>query len=364
MGRVVLRGAYAIALAAIVAVAGFLLYRTWRQHRNAEALAIHTPNGVQETMFVPLGGIDQWIQIRGEDRNNPVLLFVHGGPGSSESALSALFKPWEKYFTIVMWDERCAAKTFERNGAASCDGMTVESVAREGIQLTEFLRAHLHHRKVIVLGHSWGTMIGVRMIHDRPDLFSAYVGTGQVVSTAEKEPLIYDRTMARLRAAHAERAIARLATVHPPYHSLDEIVVQRNLSDEYDIPSERDLRTNLTSTVAFAPDWSLLDIYWFLNSGSYAGRTTLDEVNRYDAHDLGPDFKVPFFIFNGAEDSNTLTELARRYFDFVRAPHKEFVAFPGAGHSAVLTQPDAFLRELVTRVRPIAIQNEAGTSHG
>jgi pimeloyl-ACP methyl ester carboxylesterase len=263
-----------------------------------------------------------------------------------------------------MWDQRCAAKTFARNGAASCNGMNVESVAHEGIELAEFLRKHLHHRKIIAFGHSWGTMIGVTMIHERPDLFSAYVGTGQVMSIAEKEPVIYARTMARLRASHADGAIAKLKTVHPPYHSLDEIEVERDLSDAYDIPSERDLRNNLTATVLYAPDWSVVDLYWFLNSGGYAENATIDEVNYFDARALGPEFKVPFFIFNGAEDNITPTDHSRRYFDFVRAPHKEFVSFPNAGHSAVLTMPDAFLQELVTRVRPIAIQNEKGAIHG
>jgi pimeloyl-ACP methyl ester carboxylesterase len=207
-------------------------------------------------------------------------------------------------------------------------------------------------------------MIGVKMIHDRPDLFSAYVGTGQVMSIPEKEPVIYARAMTRMKAAHADDAIARLKTVHPPYRSADEIGLERDLSDQYDIPSERDLRDNLTTTVLFAPGWSAWDIYCFLSSGAYAEREMLAKTNDYDARALGPDFEVPFFIFNGAEDNITPTDHARRYFDFVRAPHKAFVSFPNAGHSAVLTEPDAFLHELVTRVRPIAIANETGASHG
>jgi pimeloyl-ACP methyl ester carboxylesterase len=352
-------------LVVVVAMPAIALgYRAWRQHENAETLKIRTPNGVEETFYVPLGGIEQWIQIRGEDRANPVLLFMHGGPGNSELALSSLFRPWERHFTVVMWDQRCAAKTFARNGAKSCEGMSIASVAQEGVELAEFLRKRLGHRKIIALGHSWGTMIGLKMIHDRPDLFSAYVGTGQVVSVAEKEPVIYARTMARLRAAHADEAIGKLETVHPPYRSLEEIVVERELSDEYDIPPERDLRANLTTTVLFQPGWSVLDLYWFLHSGAYAERATIAQINRYDARTLGLDFAVPFFIFNGAEDSVTPTDLAKRYFDTVRAPQKGFVSFPGAGHSVVLTKPDAFLRELLARVRPIAIRNETGETHG
>jgi pimeloyl-ACP methyl ester carboxylesterase len=364
MGQGWKRAVLSLIAVVVVLAAAASGYRAWRQERNAQALRIQTSNGIEETLYVPLGGIDQWVQIRGEDRKNPVLLFMHGGPGNSESALSALFRPWEHYFTVVMWDQRCAARTFERNGAKSCDGMSIAGVANEGIQLAEFLRRHLGHRKIIALGHSWGTMIGVTMVHARPDLFSAYVGTGQVMSIAQKEPVIYARAMARMRAAHADADIAKLKTVHPPYRTLDEIVVERELSDKYDIASERDLRDNLTSTVLFAPGWSALDLYWFLNSGSYAERATMAEVNRFDARRLGADFRVPFFIFNGAEDNITPAEHARRYFDFVRAPHKEFVSIPNTGHSAVLTAPDEFLRELVARVRPIAIANENGASHG
>jgi pimeloyl-ACP methyl ester carboxylesterase len=333
-------------------------YRAWRQHENAEALRIRTAKGVEEALYVPLGGIAQWIQIRGDDRSNPVLLFIHGGPGSSESPLSSLFRPWERYFTVVMWDQRCAGKTFVRNGPGSCSAMTIDGVAKDGIALAEYLRRHLGHRKIVVLGHSWGSIVGIRMIHDRPDLFSAYVGTGQVVSVPEKEPLIYARTLARLEAAHAEDAIRKLQTVHPPYRSLQEIEVERDLSDRYDIPSERDLRTNLTTTVLFAPGWSAWDLYEFLRAPDYAGAASIAEVNRYDARTLGRDFTVPIFIFNGAEDNITPVDAARRYFDWVHAPYKAFVSVPNAGHSAVLTQPDAFLRELVAQVRPVAIRVE------
>jgi predicted alpha/beta-fold hydrolase len=101
----------------LVSAAGTLGYRAWRQHENAVALAIDPRTGVAETMFVRLGGVSQWIQIRGDDRRNPVLLFVHGGPGSTVSPVSSLLQPWEKYFTVVMWDQRDAGKTFARNGA-------------------------------------------------------------------------------------------------------------------------------------------------------------------------------------------------------------------------------------------------------
>ena len=112
MIRRALRAGLAVGSIVLVLAAGALGYRAWRQHENALALAIDSKTGVEETMFVSLGGVPQWIQIRGDDRKNPVVLFVHGGPGSTESPVSSLLRHWEKYFTVVMWDQRDAGKTF------------------------------------------------------------------------------------------------------------------------------------------------------------------------------------------------------------------------------------------------------------
>jgi pimeloyl-ACP methyl ester carboxylesterase len=360
MKRTVLRSALALVALIVVLAAGALGYRAWRQHENAQTLAIQTPNGVEEATFVPIGGIEQWVQIRGEDRRNPVLLFVHGGPGSSETPLSSLLRPWEKYFTVVMWDQRCAGKTFAQNGAQSCRGLSIASVAQDGIALTNYLRGRLHKAKIVLLGHSWGTMVGLRMLRERPALFSAYVGTGQVVSIPEKEPVIYARALARLRGAHMDNGVRALEKIGPPpYKSQADIQAERDWSSRCEIPSERDLYSNMTPVVLFAPGWSLWDIYQFLQASKFANAATFDANNSYDARDLGPKFDVPFFIFNGELDNITPADLAKKYFDRIEAPQKTFVMLKGVGHSAVLTEPDAFLHELVTRVRPIAVKADS-----
>jgi len=357
MGGKILRGLLAFAGFLVLVAAIALAYRGWRQSEKARVLSIRTPNGIEEAEYVRLGGIDQWIQIRGEDRSNPVLLFVHGGPGSSESPMSSLLRPWEKYFTVVMWDQRDAGKTFARNGAVR--DMSIARVAQDGIELTEFLRRHLHQNKIVVLGHSWGTMVGIRMVKERPDLFSAYVGTGQVVSIAEKEPVIYARTIARLRATRDDAGIRALEKIGPPpYKSASDLLTERRWSARHDIPSERDLYSTMTPVVLFAPGWSLWDVYEFLQAPKAAEAATFDADASYDARSLGSKFEVPFFIFNGALDNITPSDLAKRYFDAIQAPVKQFVLLNGAGHSAVLTEPDIFLRNLVARVRPVAVQGQ------
>jgi hypothetical protein len=94
----------------VLSIAGGLAYRAFRQHENAGAMTIISPNGIDEAMFAPIGGIEQWITIRGWDRNNPVLLYVDGGPGGATSPFN-VFSRWEKVFTVVQWDQRGAGKT-------------------------------------------------------------------------------------------------------------------------------------------------------------------------------------------------------------------------------------------------------------
>ncbi len=348
--RWVYRGLIAVAVLIVLAVG----YRAWRQHENEVALAIHTPNGIEQASFLRIGGIDQWVQIRGENRDNPVILFVHGGPGNSETPLSSLFRPWEKYFTVVMWDQRCAGKTFTQGGPESCKNLSIASAAHDGEALADYLRHRLHKDKIALLGHSWGTMVGVRMVKDRPDLFSAYIGTGQAVSIAQKEPEIYARTMTRLRAAHDEDGMAELRKAGPPpYRSFRELLVERDLSAKTDIPSERDLMFTLIPVGAFAPGWSLWDVYEYFKAPDYAEQATYDADASYDARDLGPKFAMPVFIIEGADDNITPADLAKSYFDSLAAPHKQFILIPDAGHSAVLTRPDVFLHILLTQVRPL-----------
>ncbi len=124
-------------VAVIAAGSGF---RAYFQHLAAEELAIRSPNGVQEGRFVAIGGIKQWVQIRGDDQKNPVLLYVHGGPGSSTLPISSGWRPWEKYFTIVQWDQRGAGRTYGETGDAVAPTMTLDRMTQDGIELAEYLR--------------------------------------------------------------------------------------------------------------------------------------------------------------------------------------------------------------------------------
>ena len=327
----------------------------------SKSLAIQTPNGINEGMYVNIGGISQWVQIRGHDRANPVLLCLHGGPGATWLPLTALFVTWEKDFTIVQWDQRGAGKTLETTGDSILGTLTIARMTEDGLELSEFLRSHLHKEKIIVLGHSWGSILGIHMIKARPDLFCAYVGTGQVANLQNSMQGQYASIVKRAQAAGDNRTVRELESIGPPpYHDLSKAraAFQSSLRYGYEPESDRVAETSLIGRLMFgAPNFSLRDI-----SARTRGFTGIPgtpfflEVLNSDLPSLGTDFSVPIFFFQGTEDAMSESQLAKEYFDKINAPHKEYVAFDGGGHFAVWTMPDKFLNELLTRVRPLAVR--------
>lgn len=353
MSRWLWRGAALVTALIAASTAGALLLRASWQAQSARELEIRMPSGIDEGAFVPIGGIEQWVHIRSEDRANPALLILHGGPGGSLSALVALFRDWEKHFTVVQWDQRGSGKTFTRNGAAGQGELSIERMTQDGIEVVEHLRKRLDQPKILIVGLSWGTVLGVQMAKRRPDLLRAYVGTGQVVDKDEKEKRIYADLIAKARAAGDAEALAALEAIGtPPFRSYDDLLIQRKWSLRYDVASERELESKLRPLVLASPHHSLLDIRSLLVAPRFAGRRTHEEMNRYDARELGTHFDLPIYVITGDADAVTPADLARSWLDELDAPVKEFVLLPGGGHAALLSMPDVFLRELLARVRP------------
>ena len=305
-------------------------------------------------MYVKVGGIDQWIQIRGQDRSNPVILCLHGGPGGSWLGQTPLFLPWEKEFTVVQWDQRGSGKTLESTGSPVAATMSVDRMTQDGIEVSEFLANHLHKDKIILLGFSWGSLLGIHMIKQRPDLFFAYVGTGQVSNMPKAQQMSYAYVMEKARAANDAKAVKTLESIGPPpFDSMEKTLVFFRTLEKYECESDR----NAGVGVFTAPNYSLWDIYnLFKRFARVPTFGVYHEMLSADLSSLEPDFQISIFFFQGAEDERTPAPLAKQYFDYIRAPQKGFVLLDGGGHFAILSMCDRFLKELVTGVRPVAVQ--------
>ncbi len=322
--------------------------------RNAKQFAIDSVKGIDEAIYVAIGGIEQWVTIRGQGRNNPVLLFLHGGPGDVTNPWTfELFAPWEKHFTVVQWDQRGAGRTLRKTGPTVAPTMTLDRMTQDGIELTEYLRKHLGKDKIIVVAHSFGSILGLRMVRARPELFYAYTGTGQVADSTKNYSVAYDALLKKAQAIGNQQALEELHRVGPPpYSSGEGYQVQRRWANNFE-GADRFLPGTLGLTLV-APGNSVQDINDSMDGQILSGNRLVPQAASLTQKDLGVGFSVPILFLQGAEDFTTPTALAQQYLASIQAPHKEFISIRGCGHFAVFMCSDQFLKELVTRVRPLA----------
>lgn len=336
---------------------------------SAEGQAADTPNkvaisssprAVDEQEFVKIGGVEQWVSIRGNDRDAPVLLMVHGGPGAAWSGFSAQeasWRNWEKDFIVVCWDQRGAGRTFGRSGPVG-DDISIERMAQDGVEVTQFVEQRLHKSRVILMGVSWGSVVGVYMVKARPDLFYAYVGTGQVVNWRKGEVVGYAQTLERARAAKDQEAIDALEKIGPaPYRAQRSLGVHSNWAGHFEPGAMTS--AELLAMPFSAPGYSKADAQNWLSGletsqDHFLGEQMDGPLERLDLTELGTNFAVPVFIFQGAEDDITPASLAKSFADALHAPKVQYVPIANAGHYAFITKPDLFLKLLNERVRPLA----------
>lgn len=316
---------------------------------------------IETGAFVAIDGVDQWVTIRGDDRRNPVVLLLHG-PGVGFSAMAPLYAPWEKRFTVAQWDQPGAGYTWAKNGDAGMGTLSVERIARDGIAVVEFLRRRLGARKVVLFAVSGGTIVGLRMLKQRPDLFAAYVGNGQIVSWARQESLCYAAVLAQARAAGNASALAELEQIGPPpWRDLASVAIKSKYANVM-TPVEQAFFASLgpagMAALATPPaDATYVPKGLTPSDPRALGAATFGklwpEIAAFDARALGLGFDVPMFFFQGERDLHMVTSEVQAYAAEIRAPRKAIELIKGAGHMSSFLRDD-LLALLERHVLPLA----------
>lgn len=342
------------ALLALIMSGGALGARAWAQSRSAEDFAIPVPPGVHQEMFIRIGGVEQWVTIRGRDRRNPVLVIVggNGGPtGSSMTPLVRTFLPWERDYTVVQWDHRGAGKTFVRNGKQVGPELTFDRLAADGLELVDEVRRRLGKRKVVLLGIDYGSTVAVKMIKARPDAFAAYVAAGQVTNaTGERERFFYERNLRLAKAAGDVEGVAALnAAGPPPYADAEKRKAAQAVAARYRPPNPK----NQVQDVLTAPNWALEDVMSIPAAGAASDQHLWPEWRRFDFRSLEGRIPVPVVMITGEDNDIDPTPLAKAWLERIEAPSKVFAPIPVAGNHAMETHTLEFLDRLNRYVRPL-----------
>ena len=333
-----------------------LLERKMRQAKTEAALKIESAAGIDDEYYQMIGGIEQWISIRGEVRDNPVLLVLHGGPGCSYSIFAPHMRAWEKHFTIVQWDQRGGGKTFAKAGKSRSTPLNFEQLTEDAIQITQHVSMRLNRSKIFLLASSLGSTFGTRVVRLRPDLFYAYIGTDQNVGIGAGGHNNFKETVERLRVLGLQKGVTTLERIgaDPARWSVKDFeAVTRWTLRSKPTDFKRTMKL-LKDAVWYSPRWTLMDIRSFVVGMHYSLEQLLPDIARYSAWQDRKQFEVPFFIFQGETDVLTTPEHAKAFFDDLNAPTKCFALIPGTGHFAALLEPQRFLDLLLLHVRPLA----------
>jgi pimeloyl-ACP methyl ester carboxylesterase len=313
---------------------------------------VGTSDGIASLEPIDLHGCTQWLLIRGHHVSKPLLLFLHGGPGSAAIWFAHhSMRKVEEHFVCVNWDQRGAGKSF-RAGLLD-ERTTIEQFVEDAIALIEMLLMRFNQKKLLLLGQSWGSVLSMKIAGARPDLVEAVVGMGQVVDMMEGEEISYNYALESARRVNSARGVRQLQRIgHPPYKGNDLFIQRRWLSEFKGDTWSIDAKT-VVSLGLRATEYSIADcVRFFLGAKASIQRLWNQLMNVSLPRDV-PELAVPVVFFVGRHDYTTPFELVEAYFESLRAPAKRLVWFEHSAHMPNLEEPNKFQHELIAIGREI-----------
>ena len=336
-----------IAILILSLLAVFFLVRAIGKAINSQTPA----GGINKSMYIDVNGTKQWISIYGEDIDNPVLLYLHGGPGSSTSHLDyVITRKWAGVYTIVTWDQRNCGKSYsnEQNDMT----LTKDLFLTDGKEVTEYMLDYLSKDKLTVLGHSWGSIYGANLVLEYPEYYECFIGTGQLVDCLENEEAF--KQEAYIWAKNDKEMLSLVEQLTPDNATEKHFSIKNKIMQKYGYDMMvNGTDYNLISAMIFNPYYSISDWIQFLNTdmSTYSGFCSSDEFASFSLKDK-VEYQVPFYNINGDKDYQTNYKLAQEYFEEVNAPYKQMFIMENMTHGLLESDSEGF-SEIVHQIAEI-----------
>jgi len=305
-------------------------------------------NKLHSIAKLQLGGVEQYIIIRAEDTTKPIILFLHGGPGMPEYfIMKKETKELEKNFVMVYWEQRGTGKSYCKD-KSKCN-LTTKQLIEDTRELSSILAKRFKKEKVYIMGHSWGSMLGLLTVNKYPELFFAYMGIGQVTNQykAEKESLEW----VKKRASELNDKIG--------LEKLNSLILPEPLADvkewDYYLRIHRKYLFKYGGTYhkkvsimkflkdfVFASEYTLKEKVMLIPSAFYSLKCLWHDVVTTDFFTKVTSVEVPVYIFQGVHDYQVSYRLAKLYIENLKSPHKEFIRFANSAHSPMTEEYERF----------------------
>lgn len=293
--------------------------------------------------YVRINGIDQFLFHLGTSFDNPVMLFLHGGPGSAESLFTGVFQDrWEEIYTVVHWDQRGAGKTLTRNP----DKLpTLELMLQDLFEVIQYLKKKYNKKKIVIFGHSWGSVLGTIFIKKHPEEVEYYISAGQVISMVENEQVGYDKVKEFIEQAGDKKSLKKLESIGEYPGSkivfdkefFRKCKVVRKLQGKYKLALE--IGIDIWIAAFKSPIFKFSDIIAFMKIFK-ANSKVHSFLGGFNLRTESKEYKVPVYYILGERDWQAPYIIAEDYFEDIKAPNKEIFIIPNAGHFLMMDQPD------------------------
>ena len=299
------------------------------------------PGSVAEITTVTLGGHEQTVMIRGRSVDNPVLLYLAGGPGGTDLGAMRADVGLEQHFVVATWEQRGVGKSYA--ALEPVETLTPEQMVRDTVELTNYLRERFGEEKIYLMGNSWGTILGVLVVDQHPELFHAYIGTGQMVSPRETDIMFYEDTLAWAEETGNDALVAELKQNGPPPYD-DLLAYEPAISHEHDWNPypELDMSKEMPNNL-FVPENSLIDRINGLRSFLETFSVLYPQIQDIDFREDVTSLDVPVYIVLGKHEARGRAVLAYEWFEMLDAPSKELIIFEHSGHRPSFEEPAAFV---------------------
>jgi pimeloyl-ACP methyl ester carboxylesterase len=316
------------------------------------------PGAVSEKIHIEINGVEQGMFIKSKNVHNPVLLFVHGGPGMPEYWLTQRYPTGlEDHFTVVWWEQRGAALSY--NPHIPPESMTAEQFIADTLAVTRYLLNRFGQEKIYLMGHSWGSYIGIQAAAQAPELYYAYIGMGQVSYQLQSEQMAYEYALEQYRNNGDWRMMHRLEAA-PPTMTIPLPAAYEGLRDEYmhkiGIGTTREMRSVITGI--FLPSWQFREYTLAEKVNLWRGKvysrsrdfSLWDTMQATDLTQQVTELTIPVYFFHGKYDYTCAYPLARAFLAELQTPLKGFYTFEKSAHSPIFEEPEKALKILVEDV--------------
>jgi pimeloyl-ACP methyl ester carboxylesterase len=312
------------------------------------------PGSVAELTSVEVNGHDLGLLIRGHDRDNPVLLFLAGGPGGSElGAMRRHLSALEEHFTVVTWDQRGTGRSYGELDPV--DTLTLDSAVDDTLAVTDYLRERFDQERIYLVGQSWGTTLGVLTVQAAPERYRAFVGVGQMVSQQATDRIFYDDKLAWAEDTGRSDLVAQLRDTGPPPYD-DPRDYEIALAGEmevhpYDHSANSEGQGQMSENL-FVREYSLTEQVRILAGTLDTFAALYPQLQEIDFRETATSFEIPMFFVQGAHEAPGRADLFAEWYPQINAPLKDRTVFDTSGHRPMFEQPDEFVDYLVETVLP------------